>query len=81
MQYFTIILLKQYFSLLIISIISIILYLYNRVPNSDRQRELLNDINDLHSSMIREHEEIREYLQTETFGNSNINSNNNSNNK
>ena len=38
-----------------------------RMPNSEKQRNILNDINDLHSSMIKEHEEIREYLQTEAL--------------
>jgi len=37
------------------------------MPKSQRKREILSDLNDLHSSMIKEHEEIREYLQTETF--------------
>lgn len=40
------------------------------MPNSERQRDLLNDINDLHTSMVKEHEEIRNYLQTEAFGDS-----------
>lgn len=43
-------------------------YIIIRLPNSERQREILNDINDLHCSMIKEHDEIREYLQTEAFG-------------
>jgi hypothetical protein len=36
-----------------------------RLAMSERQRNLLTEINELHSSLVKDNDEIREYLQTE----------------
>lgn len=36
---------------------------------SERQINLMTEINELHSSMVKDHDEIREYLQTEVLNN------------
>ncbi len=36
---------------------------------SERQRNLLSDLNDLHTSMIIDHADIKDYLQTEIIDN------------
>lgn len=38
-----------------------------RISFSDRQRYLLSEINELHTSLVKDNDEIKEYLNTEIF--------------